>query len=388
MARAAVGTAAAGMETVAAHQTATAGQLYRAIAEEEKDGNVFLSPFSISTALAMVAAGADGATETQLRHALALPQDMTALHQRYGKVLKKLQNPPNVTLSTANSLYVQDSYPVLESYTGLLKKQYRSELKTVDFADGSGTSKLINGDVETATKGKIKDLIKPSTLNGSVVLVLTNAIYFKGSWKQKFNIRSTKKGDFFVNPSKAVKTNMMYMSGTKFYCGKIPQLGCKALEMPYVGGRFSMIILLPDRQDGLKDMETQLPSSSTRDVRRSLSKQKAVVQMPKFKLETSYDLIKFLQKLGIIDLFDKSADLSKISGNKELFVSKVVHRAFIEVNEEGAEAAAATAVEMERCLPPREAKPFEFIADHPFFFVIFDRETGLTLFSGRYVKPE
>ena len=378
------------METVAAHQTATAGQLYRAIAEEEKDGNVFLSPFSISTALAMVAAGADGATETQLRDALALPQDMTALHQRYGKVLKKLQNPPNVTLSTANSLYVQDSYPVLESYTGLLKKWYRSELKTVDFADGSGTSKLINGDVETATKGKIKDLIKPSDLDEYVRLVLVNAIYFKGSWRQKFNTQGTQEKDFFVTPGNAVKTNMMYMSGTKFNCGYIQQLSCKALEMPYEGDRFSMIILLPDRQDGLKDMETQLPSSPIRDVRGSLSNQKAVVRVPKFKLETSYDLIKALQKLGINDLFDKSADLSKISGDKNLYVSKVVHKAFIEVNEEGAEAAAATAVavRMKRCMPARDAGPFEFIANHPFFFVIFDRETGLTLFSGRYVKPE
>ena len=376
------------MDTVAGHQSTAAGHLYRVIAEDE-DNNVFLSPFSISTAMAMVTAGADGDTAIQIQNALALPGDMTTLHDQYHEVLKKLQNPPNVTLSTANKLYVQDSYQVLDSYTGLLKEQYCSELKMVNFGDGAGTSELINGDVMTETKGKIKDLIKPSDLDEYVRLVLVNAIYFKGSWKQKFDTRRTQEHDFFVTPGNAVKTHMMNISGNKFNCGNIPQLGCKALEMPYEGDRFSMIMLLPDKQDGLKEMESQLPSSPVRDVRGSLSNQKAVVKVPKFKLETSYDLIKPLNKMGIKDLFDKSADLSKISGNKELYVSKVVHKAFIEVNEEGAEAAAATAVavRMKRSMPRLESEPFQFVADHPFFFVIFDRETGLTLFSGRYVKP-
>ena len=136
-------------------------------------------------------------------------------------------------------------------------------------------------------------------------------------------------------------------------------------------------------------MESKLPSSPVRDIRGSLSNQKAVIQVPKFKLETSYELTKTLQALGISDLFSRKADLSKITGDTELYVSKVVHKAFIEVNEEGAEAAAATAVvvRMKRSMPRMEARPFEFIADHPFFFIIFDRGAGLTLFSGRYAKP-
>ncbi|XP_043189375.1 leukocyte elastase inhibitor-like [Amphibalanus amphitrite] len=376
------------METVARQQTAAAGRLYRVLAEDDGD-NVFVSPFSIFTALTMVAAGADGATASQLSAALALPQDADSLHEGYNKVLEMLQSPPNVTLSTANKVYVQQSYKVLDSYTGLLQKQYLSKLTSVDFADNIGASKLINGEVETETRGKIKDLIKASDLDEYVRLVLVNAIYFKGSWKQKFDASETQERDFFVTPGNPVKTPMMHMKGSKFNCGHIPELSCKALEMPYEGDRFSMIVLLPDQQDGLKELEEKLPSTCVRDIRGTLCNQKAVIRVPKFKLETSYDLIKPLQKLGIKDLVDRNADLSKISGNKELYVSKVIHKAFIEVNEEGAEAAAATAVavRMKRCMPMMDAGPFEFTADHPFHFVIFDRETGLTLFSGRYAKP-
>ena len=371
------------MDSVAGHQSTAAGRLYRVIAEDE-DNNIFLSPFSISTAMTMVAAGADGDTAIQIQNALALPGDMTTLHDQYHEVLKKLQNPPNVTLSMANKLYAQDSYQILESYTDLLKKQYCSELKTVDFGDGAGTSELINGDVMTETKGKIKDLIKPSDLDEYDRLVLVNAIYFKGSWRQKFDTRGTHVQDFFVTPGKVMKTQMMNMSGKKFNCGNIPQLGCKALEMPYEGDRFSMIMLLPDKQDGLKEMEGQLPSSPGKYIRGGLSNREAVISVPKFKLETSYDLIRPLYKLGINDLFFQNADLSNISKHEEVYVSKMLHKAFIEVNEEGAE---TEADQSSGLATGTKCTPFEFVADHPFFFVIFDRETGLTLFSGRYVKP-
>ncbi|XP_043210554.1 leukocyte elastase inhibitor-like [Amphibalanus amphitrite] len=395
------------MEPVVNHQAQAASRLYRVLAEAAGDDNVFLSPFSIATALSMAFGGAGGDTALQLRQALALPEDAASLHDGYGKVLAKLNDPPNVTLSTANKMYVQNSYKILDSYLELMKNQYLSELKSVDFADAAGTSKLINDDVESLTRGKIKDLIDPSALNALVRLVLVNAIYFKGSWQEKFDKEVTQKQDFFVTPDSAVKTDMMFMDGKRFNCGVLSDLGCKALELPYEGRRFSMLLLLPDKKDGLKALEEKLantpvqwrsqggtppkqnPGCATAPVQSIMQKlhsEKTTISIPKFKLETSYNLEDHLKKLGIVDLFDfNSADLSKISGNNDLFVSKVVHKAFIEVNEEGTEAAAATGMVMQlMCFVPN----FEFFANHPFFFAIVDNEVGLVLFSGRYVKPE
>ena len=373
------------MEPVTSHQAKTASQLYRVLADAD-GGNVFLSPFSISTALAMAFGGADGNTALQIRQALALPEDAAALHDGYSKVLAKLQDPPNVTLSTANKMYVQHSYKILDSYLDLMKSQYLSELKSVDFADAAGTSKLINDDVELLTKGKIKDLIDPSALSALTRLVLVNAIYFKGSWKEKFDKEATQKLDFFATPDNAVKTDMMYMDGKRFNCGVLAELGCKALELPYEGRRFSMLLFLPDKKDGLKALEEKLVNTTVQSILKKLRSEKTTISIPKFKLETSYHLEDSLKKLGMTDLFDgNSADLSKIAGNKDLVVSKVIHKAFIEVNEEGTQAAAATGmIYTLACL----VKKFKFFADHPFFFAIVDKELGLVLFSGRFAKPE
>ncbi|XP_037089403.1 LOW QUALITY PROTEIN: serpin B4-like [Pollicipes pollicipes] len=362
--------------TSTSHQSKAASDLYRVLAGASAD-NVFLSPFSISTALSMVFGGADGNTVLQMQQALALPED------------RMLQDPPDVTLNTANKLYVQNAYKILDTYSGLLEKQYLSELKSVDFGDAAGTSKLINGDVEALTKGKIKNLIDSGALSRGVRLVLVNAIYFKGSWKQKFAIEATMKRDFFISPGIAVGTDMMHLDDVRLNCASLTDIACKALELPYKGERFSMLILLPDERDGLGSLEEKLSTASIQAICAKLHNQMTMVVMPKFKLETTYDLVDHLKRLGIIDLFDaNAANLSRISDTKDLSVSSVVHRAFIEVNEDGSEAAAATAMVMVQCSAPVHTYKFEFVADHPFFFAIIDSKTGLTLFSGRYIKPE
>ncbi|KAF0308008.1 Leukocyte elastase inhibitor C [Amphibalanus amphitrite] len=377
------------MDAATRHQRDTACQLFKLIAEAADGENVLLSPFSICTALAMAFAGAAGDTELQLRQALKLlPKDAAALHNGYGKVLAKLNDPPNVTLTTANKMYVQNSYSILDSYLELMKNKYQSDLKSVDFEDAVSTSKLINDDVESMTKGKIKDLMDPSAFNGQVRLVLVNAIYFNGSWKEKFYKEATRMEDFFVTPEVAVKTSMMHMEGTQFRCRpSCAGLGCKALELPYEGKRFSMLLLLPDEKDGLAALEEKLAGIPVQSIVKRLGNRKTSISIPKFKLETFYNLEGHLQKLGVTDLFDaRSADLSKISGSRDLFVSKVVHKAFIEVNEEGTEAAAATGpIAVLACRGP---EPFRFFAHHPFFFAIVDNKLDLVLFSGRYVRPE
>ena len=322
-----------------------------------------------------------------MQQALALPDDTAALHAGYRQVLSMLLDPPNVTLRTANKMYVKHSYKILDSYMDLMKSQYLSEPKSVNFGDSAGTSKLINDDVESLTRGKIKDLIAPNALNGLVRLVLVNAIYFKGSWQEKFDKQKTQMRDFFCHrANRAVKVNMMHMRGKRFRCDALAKLGCKALELPYKGGRFSMLLLLPDEKDGLKALEEKLVNTPVQSIMQKLRQEKTNIRIPKFKLEASYDLKEHLKKLGMSELFDiKRANLSKISGKNELYVSKLVHKAFIEVNEEGAEAAAATAVICRLRSAPEE---FEFFADHPFFFAIIDNEIGLVLFSGRYVKPQ
>jgi serine protease inhibitor len=257
--------------------------------------------------------------------------------------------------------------------------------------DSSGATDIINRWVADKTAQKITGLIPPGVLNALTRLVLVNAVYFKGDWDKKFDVANTKEEDFFVSSTEKVRVQLMFMRKAKFNYGVNPELATQAIELPYAGGRLSMFVLLPDPTTSLQKLESALTVDHVSHVldKFRMSERDVHVWLPRFRLEERLALTEILAAMGLTDMFSMNlADFSGIDGTKELFVSKVLHQAVIDVNEEGSEAAAATAVVMMLRCAPSLKDPFEFRADRPFIFFIRDNSTNSILFLGRLVKPE
>lgn len=254
--------------------------------------------------------------------------------------------------------------------------------------DSNGATDLINNWVAENTSQKITKLLSPGILNDLTRLVLVNAVYFKGDWAKKFNPSNTKEEDFHVSPTETVRVQLMHITKGKFVYGVNHKLNCKAIELPYCGDQLSMIVLLPDSVTTLQNVESALTAEDLLSVNKAfnMSSQDVQLWLPKFRLDEKLGLGDILSAMGMTDMFDQRlADFSGIDGSRELCVSKVVHQAVVDVNEEGTEAAAATAVVMARRCMVRE--PFEFRADRPFMFFIRDNKTNSILFLGRLVNP-
>ena len=286
-------------------------------------------------------------------------------------------------LSVANALWGQKGYGFGKEFLELIKVYYDGEFGKVDFVMATETArKTINAWVEKETKGKIRDLIKPGILDASTRLVLTNAIYFKGDWAVKFKEERTRQEPFKLGDAKTVDVPLMrqteefgYMEGDDF----------QALELPYKGEDLSMVVLLPREVDGLSKLEKSLTRESLDQWLSGLRKQEVRVYMPRFKMTCDFRLDQTLTAMGMTDAFlFPGADFSGMDGTKMLFISAVIHKAFVEVNEEGTEAAAATAVIMEGV--PGPGMP-TFRVDHPFLFLIRDTRSGSILFIGRVMNP-
>nr|5CE0_A Chain A, Native conserpin with Z-variant (E342K) [synthetic construct]5CE0_B Chain B, Native conserpin with Z-variant (E342K) [synthetic construct] len=364
---------AASSHKLAEANTDFAFSLYRELAKSSPDKNIFFSPVSISSALAMLSLGAKGDTHTQILEGLGFNSEAD-IHQGFQHLLQTLNRPKGLQLKTANGLFVDKSLKLLDSFLEDSKKLYQAEAFSVDF-DPEEAKKQINDWVEKQTNGKIKDLLKD--LDSDTVLVLVNAIYFKGKWKKPFDPENTKEEDFHVDEKTTVKVPMMSQKG-KFYYYHDDELSCKVLELPYKGNA-SMLIILPD-EGGLQHLEQSLTPETLSKWLKSLTRRSVELYLPKFKIEGTYDLKEVLSNLGITDLFSPGADLSGITEEK-LYVSKAVHKAVLEVNKEGTEAAAATGVEIVPRSPP------EFKADRPFLFLIRENKTGSILFMGKVVNP-
>ena len=270
------------------------------------------------------------------------------------------------------------------------------EIKEVVFnyicssGDSSGATDLINQWVSDNTAQKITKLIPFGVLTALTRLVLVNAIYFKGDWQKKFDVADTKEENFHVSSSETVRVQMMHKSKAKLWYGVNQDLNCQAIELPYSGDRLSMFVILPIDVEGLGKLEASLTANDLLDVHERFRMQQRDVHvwLPKFKLDEKLGLTEILAAMGLTDMFDmKSADFSGIDGTKDLCVSKVLHQAVIDVNEEGTEAAAATAVVMMIRCAPMHKDPFEFRADRPFLFFIRDNLTNSALFLGRLVRP-
>jgi serpin B len=350
-----------------------------------KDGNLFLSPYSISTALGMAHAGARGNTADQMKAVLHFPFAAEQLNPAFRGLIEQTRAGKGYQLSVANAMWCQLNYKFLDAYLATGEKDYQAALKALDFVGATEEARqTINAWVEKQTKDKIKELIKPGVLDPDTRLVLTNAIYFKGDWASPFNKKATREEDFLSGSAKS-KVPMMHQ--TKRF-GYLDGGNFQALSMPYVGRELSMVVFLPRKADGLVEFEQGLTADKLAGWLAKMPLQEVVVSFPRFKMTSEFQLGDALRSLGMSDAFRPgTADFSGISGKRDLFISAVVHKAFVDVNEEGTEAAAATGVVITRTSAPA-APPPVFKADHPFFFVIRDNRTGSNLFMGRLVNPE
>jgi serine protease inhibitor len=351
---------------------------------KSQDGNLFFSPNSISTALAMTYAGGKGNTATEMANVMhfTLPNDR--LNAACSARLHDLNaSNKGYELNVANALWGQKGFSWQKDFLDLNKSYFDAGLSEVDFAQSEQARQTINAWVEKNTHDKIKDLIPSGVLDPLTRMVLTNAIYFKGKWALQFDPKMTMDGDFWSSATDKAKVPLMNEHGQFNY---LENETLQAVELPYVGKGVSMIVLLPRKRDGLVALEERLTAKLLAEWTGGLKPiNDLTVTLPKFKMTTQFELSKELQKMGMKDAFGAKADFSGMGGDPGLlYLSYVIHKAFVDVNEEGTEAAAATAVVVSRAPgPPRPT----FRADHPFVFVIRDNKSGAILFMGRLVNP-
>jgi len=372
------------MQDLSQANTKFALDMYASLCQDQ--GNIFYSPYSISTALAMTYAGACGTTKKEMAQALHFDILEENIHPAFNQLqahLQNIQKEEPVILNSANALWVEKSYQLKKEYLDLNKKYYSANIFSVDFRNDPEKSRVkINDWVEDKTEEKIKDLLAQGTINDLTRLVLTNAIYFLGEWEKKFNPDATHESDFWLDETNKVTAPMMYQ---KDMFGYAAGDGLQILEMPYKGESLSMVVLLPEKKDGLKELEGTLNTENLDKWLAGLKTQKVETYFPKFKTTQSFNLNDILKSLGMKEAFTRSADFSNMEPRRELFISDVVHKAFVAVDEKGTEAAAATAVVMELASMPMDVPVFK--ADHPFIFIIRERTTDSVLFMGRLADP-
>lgn len=352
----------------------------------KKPENVFFSPVSLSTVMAMVYEGARGRTAEEIRQVFSFPEDIQVLRSGQQEILAVLNRPAeDYELRMANALWAQKNFSFLPTYFETVEKYYGGRVTGLDFVSETEKSRqLINRWVEEQTRERIKDLIPQGVLNSLTRLVLTNAIYFKGRWEKPFPKEKTAEQDFRVSKEKVVRVPFMQLKEVSFNYLENDIL--QAVELPYAGEKISTVILLPRGELG--DLNTFLNRESWQELKRNLRPRTMDVYLPRFKFETKYLLggeSGVLARMGMPSAFSEvKANLSGMTGKPDLYVTEVVHQAVVEVNEEGTEAAAATgAVVGLKAVMERPV----FRADHPFIFLIQERQTGAILFLGRVVNP-
>jgi serine protease inhibitor len=359
--------------------------LYKQI--KNSDGNLFFSPYSISTALAMTYAGARGNTKKQMTDVMHFSSSNKSIHSSYSDLnaqLKKVQKKGDVELNIANALWAQKGFNFIPEFTTLTSKYYEAAFEQLDFkGNAEAARRRINSWTAEQTKDRIQNVIPSGIIDAFTRLILTNAIYFKGNWASKFKKHLTTDQPFWISSDSSRQTPMMHQIEEFNYAeNDIVQI----LELPYTGNDLSMIVLLPKERDGISQLENSLTIEKLNTWTGDLERREVDISLPKFKMDWQLDMASTLTKLGMIDAFKYGpADFSGIDGSRELYISAVLHKAYVDVNEEGTEAAAATAVVM--TLGAVLVRPIIFLADHPFIFLIRENFSGCILFIGRLVNP-
>ena len=358
--------------------------LYSILKGEE--GNIFFSPYSLSTAMAMTYEGARGQTAEEIRQVFYYPEDIQILRQGYAETINQINKKnKKYELRTANALWAQKNFPFLPEYFKAVENYYGGKVTNVDFARDTENSRLtINKWVEEKTSNRIKDLIPQGVITPLTRLVLTNAIYFKGNWETQFPKQNTGEADFTTGADKKVRVPMMFIGGRKFNYTENEFL--QLLELPYEGNELAMLVLLPRHE--LAEAEPYLKADKIKELMKDMRQEEVDVYLPRFKFETKYLMggeQGLLGRMGMPTAFSEMrADFSGMTGKPDLYITEVVHQAFVEVNEEGTEAAAATGIIMGvKAVLIKKV----FRADHPFIFFILEKRTGTILFFGRVMEP-
>lgn len=395
-----------GVNDIARANNQFAIDLYSEI-NKDSDENIFFSPWSISTAVAMAYEGARGNTANEIQTVFHFSADDNSRRSSYAKMLNTLNKASGkYKLSTANAIWLQEDYPFLKDYKETISRYYLGEIKNLDFVNNpSGASSDINKWVSKNTNNKITNIVSPNMFNEMSRAVLTNAIYFKGKWEHQFDRDDTKPDDFTLESGQNIKIPMMRLTDDDLDFDYVESDGVQILEMPYQGDKISMLVLLPrtditdpmlQRRFEMEEIEPQttdmnqlesiLTEEKIQEWRNKLKPETVFIYMPKYTFETSYSLSDYLKSMGMNLPFTwPGADFSGMDGTDLLYIDKVLHKAYIDVYEEGTEAVAATVISM----MAGSAMPHyvEFKADHPFIFIIQETQTGNILFMGRVNNP-
>jgi serpin B len=353
---------------------------YREIAV--KKGNIFISPISISSALSMTYAGAVGETAEQMKKALSFSLPRENLFPAFKTLFQKI-NKKNSSheLCIVNSIWPHENYKFREDFITLLKNYYGVEIQYLNYNRPQEACEIVNKWIEEKTKDKIKDLLSAPPVNDLTKLILVNAIYFKGQWEKEFDKKDTKAMPFKISQQENINVNMM---NKKMETGYFEDEDLQVLSLPYKGNEISFYAVLPKKDFGIDELEQKLDSAKFAEMKKKIRQEEVKIFLPKFKVTVSSSLEKYFKQLGMVDAFNKKADFSGMDGTNALYISAILHKAFVELNEEGTEAAAATAVVMGlKCIPP--AMP-TFKADHPFIFLICGKD-GEIFFMGRISNP-
>ena len=355
-----------------------------------RPGNLFYSPHSITLAMAMLYAGARNNTEKEMAKALHYDLPQARLHAAFNKLDqdlatrgqgKKSADGGKFRLNVVNATWGQQGYSFLTPYLDTLALNYGAGLRVLDFQSKPEDSRLkINKWVEDKTEKRIKDLLPQGSINGLTRLVLTNAIYFNAAWAEPFEAKDTAQGSFQLQGGGSVTAQMMYQ---QLKAPAMQGSGFKAVALPYDGHELSMVFVVPDK-GSFASFEKGLTASLLDDVEAKLKGSMVKLKLPRFEFTKKADLKAVLEAMGIKDAFTEAADLSGIDGTKKLLVTGVFHKAFVKVNEEGTEAAAATGVVAGATSAP---PPFSLTVDRPFLFYVRDHQTGAMLFVGRVLDP-
>lgn len=369
--------------------------LYRKLASDPRQAgaNIFFSPWSISSAFALTYEGARGNTADEIRSVFHFPASTATLREGYSELSARLNSKNSgYTLSTANALWAEKSHPFLPDYISTADRYYEAETTNLDFINQPEASRItINRWVADQTNNHIRDLLPAGSIHSLTRLVITNAIYFKGTWVKQFDAAKTVERDFHVTPSQTVRVQMMSRTDKDAMYWYTETDTLQVLGMPYAqrkGSELSMLVLLP-KGHTLEAVGHSLDAQSVADLNQALEYKRVYVYFPRFRMETTYGLNEVLSDMGMPGAFISGlSDLSGMDGTRDLFIDWVFHKAYVDVNEEGTEAAAATAVGVAMAYSQIPMEPIPvFCADHPFIFLIQESDTGHILFMGRMMNP-
>jgi len=349
--------------------------------------NTFYSPYSLSTALFMTAAGAKSETGKEMLEVLCLPENTPSFHKQFAEHMTMVEKKKHIELNIANSIWMQKGFDFQKSYVDILAKTYKSKLYACDFERQADTeAKRINKWVAEKTNDKIQDLIKPGVLLPITKMVLVNAIYFYGGWNVEFAKEKTKEAEFYLANGEKLKANFMHAEYNMQYAA---DSDFEVLSIPYKKNEASMVIFLPKSKENFEQYLKLLDFKKYSSLTTLMTDNKVNVKLPKFTMTSEFELKEVLSKMGMPFAFANEADFSGITGKKNLAIDKVIHKAFVDVSEKGTEAAASTAVVLKEIgSMPNKEKIIYFKADHPFIFMINDNATGQILFVGVLNQPK